>query len=180
MMSAEQSPRNRVAALWGVIGASGIILFAIVRIAPHAIGTFAVDLEALHWVALVVNVIFMAWSEGYRGFQLKFSPRVAARALYLRSHSTSLGTQLLAPLFCIGYFSASKRTLIVAWAGTIAIVIFVLLIHRVDQPWRGIIDAGVVVGLSWGLISMITTAVNTFRTNVYQVSPDMPDRYNGD
>ncbi len=110
---------------------------------------------------------------------LKGATRVAARALYLRGHSSALGTLLFSPLFCIGYFGASKRVLIVAWAGTIAIVIFVLLVHRVDQPWRGIIDAGVVVGLSWGLVSLITTAANTFRTNAYQVSPDMPDRYNG-
>ena len=30
----------------------------------------------------------------------------------------------------------------------------VALVRRLDQPWRGIIDAGVVVGLAWGLAAL--------------------------
>jgi len=35
------------------------------------------------------------------------------------------------------------------FAGTAAIVVLVLLVHRLEQPWRGIVDAGVVTGLTW-------------------------------
>jgi len=172
--------QHLVAAYWGVIGVMGIVFYAIVRLAAYVVGAFAVGLDAFQWLALAANVIFLAWSEGYRGFQLKFSPRVAARALYLRRCPTSPVTRLFAPLFCIGYFDASRRTRTVAWAGTIGIVILILLVHRLDQPWRGIVDAGVVVGLSWGLVSMVVMAVATFRAGEYLVSPEVPDRYNGD
>jgi len=180
MTNTERPAQRRVAALWGVIGVTAIVLYAIVRLTTYVIGALAVGLDALQWLALVVNVILMAWLEGYRGFQLRFAPRVAARALYLYRHSNSRGTWPLAPLFCIGYFDANRRTRIFAWAGTTGIVILVLLIHRLGQPWRGIIDAGVVVGLSWGLISLVVMAVATFRAGEYLVSPEVPDRYNGD
>ena len=175
----EQSSLHPVAAFWGVVGVMGIVLYAIVRLAAFVIGALSIGLDALQWLTMLVIVVVMAWSEGYKGFQLKFSPRVAARALYLYRYPTSWVTRWLAPLFCIGYFAASRRTLTVAWAGTAGIVVLVLLVHRLDQPWRGIIDSGVVVGLSWGLISMAVMAVTTFRTDKYLISPEVPDRYNG-
>jgi len=177
MLNTEQPVQHKVAAFWGVFGVMAIVLYAIVRLAAYVIGALAVGLDVLQWLALVVNVVFMAWSEGYRGFQLKFAPRVAARALYLCCHPTSMGARLLAPLFCIGYFNASRRTRIFAWAGTLAIVILVLLVNRLDQPWRGIIDAGVVVGLSWGLVSLVVTVVATFHSGEYLASPEVPGRY---
>ncbi len=179
-MSIDQSASHRVAAFWGMIGVMAIVLFAIVRLVPYVIAALAINLDALQWLMLIANVGFMAWSEGYKGFQLRFSPRVAARALYLCHQPTSWGTRLLAPLFCIGYFDACGRTRTFAWAGTVGIVILVLLVHRLDQPWRGIIDAGVVVGLGWGLISLVSSAVTVLRTGEYPVSPKVPDRYNGD
>ncbi len=180
MINRTQSVQHPVAAIWGVIGVMAIVLYAIIRLAAFIIEALAVGLDVVQWLALIVNVLFMAWSEGYKGFQLKFSPRVAARALYLHRYPTSLATRLFAPLFCIGYFDASRRTRTVAWAGTTGIVILILLVHRLDQPWRGIVDAGVVVGLSWGLISMIVMAIATFRAGEYLVSPEVPDRYNDD
>lgn len=166
-----------MAAFWGVIGVMAVIVYAIVRLAAFVTGALALDLDAVQRLALLVNVVFMAWSEGYRGFQLKFAPRVAARALYLCRYSTSKTARLLAPFFCVGYFSASGRTLLFAWAGTIGIVMLVLFVNRLDQPWRGIIDAGVVVGLSWGLVSLVVAAAATFRAGRYLVSPEVPDRY---
>ncbi len=34
--------------------------------------------------------------------------------------------------------------------------------HYVPHPWRGIIDAGVVVGLAWGIVTVLTSAVAAF------------------
>jgi len=179
MMNAEQPVAHRFAAIWGMFGVMAIVFFAIVRLVPYMMTALATELNALQWVVLASHVGFMAWSEGYRGFQLKFSPRVAARALYLCRQPTSWRMRFMAPLFCIGYFTACRRTKTIAWAGTIGIVILVLLVHQLDQPWRGIIDAGVVVGLGWGLISLIVSAVAVLRTGEYPVSPEVPG-YNGD
>jgi hypothetical protein len=82
--------------------------------------------------------------------------------------------RLLAPVFCFGYFYASLRAKRVAWYGTLAIVGLILLIHQFDQPWRGIVDAGVVVGLSWGVATLIASSAATFRAGDYLASPEVP------
>ncbi len=162
-----------MAAAWGVAAVVGILAFAVYRLAPHASAAVALGLSPLQWVLLVGNTGFMAWAEGYRGFQLKFSPRVAARALHLVQYPT-LTRALLAPLFCIGYFQSSRRGLLAAWIGTLAIVVVVVLVQMLQQPWRGILDAGVVVGLSWGIVSFLHSVWLTFRQARYQRSPEVP------
>jgi hypothetical protein len=61
-----------------------------------------------------------------------------------------------------------------AWVGTLAIIILVLLVNQLSQPWRGIIDAGVVVGLTWGLASLLVMLQKTFATGRYLCSPEVP------
>ncbi len=96
------------AAVWGVGGAITLLGLAVVRMFSHCIEATHYPLNTVHWVALVAWTFFMAYSEGYRGFQRGYSPRVAARALYLRDHSTLLRLAL-APLFCMGFFHAPLR-----------------------------------------------------------------------
>jgi hypothetical protein len=161
------------AAGWGVFGVAGVIAFAIVRLTPYAVEAVAAGLTPLQWFALVANVGFMAWSEGYRGFQCKFSPRVAARALYLLLHPTPLRA-ILAPVFCVGYFHSARPGLMAAWICTLAIVGAVLLVQLLSQPWRGILDAGVVVGLRWGLATFIYMVYRTARYGRFLLSPQVP------
>ena len=163
-----------LAAAWGVLGVAGILLFAVYRLTPYAVTAIAGGLTPLQWIVLAGNTAFMAWSEGYRGFQCRFSPRVAARALHLLLHPTPLRA-LLAPVFCIGYFHASRRGMVAVWAGTLAIVGVVLLVQLLSQPWRGILDAGVVVGLSWGLASFLQMVYWTIRHGEFLRSPELPD-----
>lgn len=165
--------RNPVTAAWGAAGVVGICAFAIWRLSRYTLEALDLQFTALQWALLVVNIVFMAWSEGYRGFQLKFSPRAAARALYLYRTPTSRWVKVLAPLFCFGYFRATRRVRIVTWSVTAGIVVLVLLIHRLDQPWRGIIDAGVVVGLSWGVVSLLVSYLKAFGSGEYPASPEV-------
>ena len=162
-----------LAALWGVSGVAGVLAFAVYRLTPIAFEAIMSELTAIQWTVLVVNTLFMAWSEGYRGFQLKFCPRVAARALYL-CRNPSLRDAVLAPLFVVGFFRSERRTMIVAWAGTFGIIALVILVHQLNQPWRGIIDAGVVLGLSWGLVTFVTMVFKTFRDGRYYHCPEVP------
>ena len=162
-----------LAAAWGVLGVAGILVFAIVRLTPYAVAAVTSGMTAWQWVLMFFSMGFMAWSEGYRGFQCRFSPRVAARALYLLLNPT-LTRGLLAPVFCIGYFHARRRGLIAVWSGTLAIILLVLLVQLAEQPWRGILDAGVVVGLSWGLASFLHMVYRTLREGRFQRSPEAP------
>jgi hypothetical protein len=115
----------------------------------------------------------MAYTEGYRGFQKQFSPRTAARVRYLRDRPDGLRS-LLAPLFAMGFFHATRRTKIVAFALTFGILILVMLVHRLEQPWRGIIDASVVLGLSWGVVSLAASMVAALGRPDYTASPEVP------
>jgi hypothetical protein len=174
IQSATQNSRaHPLAAVWGLVGVCAILVYAVYRLAAFMMVAIAGGLTPIQWAALVSSMLFMAWSEGYRGFQLKFSPRVVARAMYLYQNDSPLWVRGLAPLFCVGYFHATRRVAMVAWLGTAGIIVLVFLVHRIDQPWRGIIDAGVVIGLSWGLISMIWIAVRSFASGQAPCSPEL-------
>ena len=165
---------NPISAWWGMLGVAGLLLFAIWRLAPYAVEAVSMELSLVQWVVLIGNVVFMAWSEGYKGFQLAFSPRVAARVLYLQRHEVTWFTCLVAPVFCVGYFSSTRRTMLVAWIGTIGIISLVLVVNQFPQPWRGIVDAGVVVGLTWGLVTFIASLYKTLTKVRYYRSPEVP------
>lgn len=162
-----------VAATWAVVGWSATLGFAIVRLGGHAAEALASELSGVQVFALVANAVILAWSEGYRGFQLKFSPRAAARVLYLRHHATPL-TALFAPAFCVGFFAATPRILRLTWVGTGLIVLLIVVVHQLAQPWRGIVDAGVVIGLTWGLVSFLIMSSRALLTGIYPVSAEVP------
>lgn len=162
-----------LAALWGIAGIAAVLVYAAFSLAVYAAEAVAGGLAPLEWLLLAANCAFMAWAEGYRGFQMRFSPRVAARALHVYEYPTLL-RQLFAPLFCTGYFGATARLKRTVWIGTLLIVLAVLLFNQVPQPWRGILDAGVVVGLSWGTVSLPVAAWATWRRRTALVAAEVP------
>lgn len=162
-------------AIWGVAGVTVLLLSAILRLAPRAQEALSGDLSILQWIAVVVWGVFMLHAEGYRGFQKKFSPRTAARVRYLKKNPTWIRV-VLAPLFCMGYFYASKKTKIVAYAMTFGIIILIVLVNFLEQPWRGIVDFGVVLGLSYGLISFLICAGKSIFATSFNEAPEVPDR----
>lgn len=163
---------RKFAAIWGFGGAFALISFAVWRLSPIALDVVNYDLTTLQWTALIANIIYMLHAEGYKGFQQGFSPRVAARTLYLHDNPSAKRV-ILAPLFIMGYFDSTPKRLIVTYALTTMIITLVIIIRQIDQPWRGIIDAGVVAGLIWGLISMIYFLYSAVFTNTFEYSPEI-------
>ena len=160
-------------AVWGVAGLSLILVDAINRLSRMALQAMHEPFAPVHWFALAAVVAAMAYAEGYRGFQKSFSPRSAARAYYLYRNPEPVGI-ILAPLFCMGFFRATRGPLLFAWVGTLLIVLFVLVLQTTPQPWRGIVDWGVVAGLSWGLVSFLLSVFRVFRTGEYPLAPEVP------
>lgn len=154
-------PRQRLGfagvaiASWGVVGIVVLLLEAIHRLAPMAIEPIEDhQMSPLQWALYIGWCVFNAYAEGYRGFQRSFAPRVVVRAIHLARHPTPLRV-LLAPAYCMALFHARRRKLIAAWLLLIGIVLIVILVRQLDQPWRGIIDAGVVIGLAWGTLAIL-------------------------
>jgi hypothetical protein len=158
---ARSSLRFHVIYLWGVGGLALVLVEALLRLAPMAWEPIASgELSPFQWLVYASWVVFNGYCEGYRGFQRSFSPRAAARAHHVARRGSALDV-VLAPLFCMSLLHASRRGLTVAWLLLTGIVLLVLLVKSLPQPWRGIIDGGVVVGLAWGLGSLCLSAVST-------------------
>lgn len=164
-----------IGVFWGVVGVSALLLRAIIGLSPRAFKAIEGGLTTWQWTVLIAFALFMLAAEGYRGFQKKFSPRTAARVRHLRDHPTSLRV-ILAPVFCMGFFHANRKTRLTAMILTLGIIILVLSVtYLCPDPWRGIIDFGVVLGLSWGLVSFWIFTLQALTQKTFSHSPQMPE-----
>lgn len=145
-------------ALWGVLGVELLLVDALARLTPKALGPLLEGTPLPLGVVLsyLSSVAFMAYFEGYKGFQRAFAPRVAARALYLARHPEPLRV-VLAPLFVMAVFGARTRRLIASWGLLVFIVGGIALVQLLPPLYRAAVDAGVVVGLSWGGVAVLVS-----------------------
>jgi len=147
-------------ASWGVLGVAFLLCRALYQLTPFALeAVVSSSLGLPHWLLLLVWVAFNAYAEGYVGFHQKFSPRVVRRALDLGRNPTLLRVVFAAP-YCIGLFHAPRKTMLTSWTLVLVIAFVVFGVRLLPQPWRGIIDAGVVVGLGIGLVSLLARFVS--------------------
>jgi hypothetical protein len=118
------------------------------------------------------------YAEGYKGFQLKFSPRVVSRARYLSQNATVL-QGLLAPFFCMGFFYATRKRMITTWIlVTVMIGLVILVKLYTHDQWRGIIDVGVVLGLGWGCVAILYYSARVLLGLPFDYPPDLPEEEN--
>ena len=59
------------------------------------------------------------------------------------------------------------------------IVGLIVLIRKLDQPWRGIVDAGVVVGLGWGLVATLWAGGRDLCGRPIAIDLDLPTTESG-
>lgn len=160
--------------IWGVGGVILLLTTAVVRLSPYVFEMSLSSLSGLHWLALIASIVFMAYTEGYRGFCQQFSPRVIRRAARV-GESSRFYHILLAPLFCMGFIHATRSRKIASFALTTMIICFVILVRYLPQPWRGIVDAGVVVGLVIGIFSLLYFVIVALKgIDRISVSPEFP------
>lgn len=128
--------------------------------------------------AYVLTCLWFAYVEGYKGFQLKFSPLVVSRSFTLLPSSSSIHHLILAPLYSMGLFHATKKRMIVSWSVSIGVAVVVAAVKRLPYPWRNIVDAGVVIGLTWGSISILGGYIISLVTGIapIDVDPALPER----
>ncbi len=148
-------------ATWGIAGVLLLIGAPTVRLTRVGLEAFDYPLQVHHWAFLVAFLLFMLISEGYRGFQKSFAPRVAARARELQLDPRPLQV-FLAPLVCVGFIYATPRRMLRSYGLAVMIVIFVLIVRQLSQPWRGLVDIGVAAGLLWGVLALIAFAYQAF------------------
>lgn len=160
---------------WGIGGVVLLLAFAVFRLTPMAVELRSFELTQLQCWLLAFSVLYMAYAEGYKGFHRAFAPRVVARATYLSANPQPLHI-LLAPVFCMGYIHATRRRQLTSIGLTSMIIFFVLIVRLLPQPWRGIVDAGVVSGLVLGILSIFYFLLLRLRfPERAQVGIDLPE-----
>ena len=162
-----------VALAWGIGGVVSLLVRAIWRIGRVALELDWAQLSSLHLAVGGAWIAFMAYSEGYRAFQLRFSPRVVGRAFWLSQRPRLLWVAL-APLFCMGLIHATARRLIASWSILLMIVALIVIVRHLAQPWRGLVDAGVVVGLVWGVVAILAFALEALRGRPIRGKLELP------
>ncbi len=148
---------------WALAGIFTILLLPIYRLSLITLEAFNSPVLWWYWIPTLAWLVFMIYAEGWKGFHRAWAPRTAARAHYLLSHPTVLRV-LLAPLFCMCFFDASRKRKLVAWILTSFIVLLVVIVGYLPQPWRGLVDLGVVAGLCVGTASLVYHCFRSFNS----------------
>lgn len=171
-----------VVSFWASSGVVYILMKAIKRVLPIALeplkGDVAVPLNGFQLAAYISTCLFFAYAEGYKGFQKKFSPLVVTRSFTIQPSLSTLHHIIFAPFYAMGLFHATKKRKIVSWSVSIGVAGIVAGVKRLSYPWRNIVDAGVVVGLSWGAMSILVSYVKALFNNgvIDGVDPALPGK----
>ena len=169
------TPGRFLIALWGVAGVLALLGQAVSRLAPRALEPIENgDLTLYQGAIYAAWAVFSAYTEGYRAFQLRFSPRVVARALYLAKNPQPLHV-LLAPAYCMCFFHANRRNRIIAWATVAMVTFFIISLRYAPYPWRGIGDGGVVLALIWGAIAIVYYFVRGLSGHAVPSAVELPE-----
>ena len=153
-MNTKHSLFGTIGAIWGLLGVVAFVGYAVYRLSGTVFAISPAELKWYHWLVLIVNGLILFYLEGYRGFQRGLAPRVGARARYIRSEPRLLWV-LFAPVFCMGYFHIIRRKQISTILLTIFIILIIIWMRTLPPPWRGVLDVGVLVALSWGIVQLI-------------------------
>ena len=161
-----------IGVFWAIVGVSALLLRGLFCLFPYVFELSSYTLDQWHGVALAGSLLFLGYAEGYKGFQLKFSPRAAARLAVIWRDPT-WARVLLAPIFCMGFFDATPKRKRIAYGLTLMVIVLILLVEQLPQPWRGIVDAGVLLGLGWGLCSFWIASIRVFLGSGLPVDPEL-------
>jgi hypothetical protein len=144
--------------LWAVVGVAALFARASWQLGQRGVATVAAGLDPLEWFILTALTVAFVYGEGYRALQRKWIPHVFGRIRQLGGERGGV-YRLLAPLYAMSLVGAANQAMLRAWLGVAAIVGAVLVVSRLPDPWRGMIDVAVACALVWGLAAILITSV---------------------
>ena len=160
---------------WGVLFVLSLLTNAVKRLAPIAMQPLQnQDLTQTQTALYVAWCLFMSYVEGYKAFHLKFVPLVVRRSLTLVDNPSFLNYLLAGP-YSMGLFYGTKKRKIISWSVTTGVFALVMLVKKLAYPWRSIVDAGVVCGLSVGTLSLTIQFIKGVFGVVPDVDPCLPN-----
>jgi hypothetical protein len=159
--------RNIIIGTWCTLQVVGILSMSIIRIVPIVAQLFRDqnEMNALAWSATFIWCCLMAYYEGYKGFYLKFCPVVVERSFTLEDPVLSPSVILGGP-YAMGLFKADKHRLITSWTLLFMIFWMIKLVKLLPYPYRAMVDAGVLVGISCGILSLVWLTARRARLTI--------------
>lgn len=154
---ATERPERPLVAVWGLTGVAAILGWAAFRLGRRGVDVVLAGLSPLEWVALLALVAVFVYGEGVRALQRGWLPRVADRAARL-ARDGSWALRAVAPLHAFGLVGTPRRVAARAWLGVAAVVVAVLVVRALPEPWRGIVDLAVALALAWGAVVALALA----------------------
>mmetsp|Transcript_87240 Transcript_87240/g.182580 ORF Transcript_87240/g.182580 Transcript_87240/m.182580 type:complete len:285 (-) Transcript_87240:79-933(-) len=165
--------RPSLSSAWAILGVVAMLANGMKRLLPVAFQPFADGLDYGGWTAYALSAFFFAYVEGYRGFQMRFSPLVVRRALLLGE--APLLHKLLGPVYAMGLVHATSRRRGTSMSLMFVVFCLVAIVKRLPYPYRSILDIGVCVGLSWGMGSVLLLYLRSLLTGkAPPVDPCLP------
>lgn len=124
----------------------------------------------------IATCLWFAYVEGYKGFHTKFAPLVVSRSFTLEPGYSKISHFIFAPFYSMRLFHATKKRMAISWGVTLGVAGIVAAVKRLPYPWRNIVDAGVVTGLSWGCLSIIIYYVKALIVGKIPADPALPKK----
>jgi hypothetical protein len=143
-----------MAVVWAVAGVAALFARASWQLGQRGAATIAAGLHPVEWLALAVLTGLFVYGEGYRALQRKWVPHLYIRVGQLAGER-SAAYRLLAPLYAMSLIGAAPKAMLRAWLGVAAIICAVLVVSRLPDPWRGMVDVAVASALVWGLAALL-------------------------
>lgn len=147
---------------WALAGVAALFLEAIYNLGRRGIATVQAGLAPLEWAVLLLLTGAFVYGEGVRALQRKWVPRVLGRCAAV-ARERAWWLRLLAPLYAMGLVGGTAGTRFRASLGVAAVVVAVLVVRSLPEPWRGIIDLAVAAALLWGLVALLHGGVRRAR-----------------
>ncbi len=167
--------RRRLFLTWAVGGVLLLFANAVRRVGPIALEPLRQGWPGWRLAAAYAGSVgLMGFGMGYQGLHKQFAPRVVVRAWAMADRRVGPWVALLAPLASMGLVHGTRRRVITSWTMIGSMVGALVAVRILGQPWRGVIDAGVVVGLAWGMVAILLLAARAARGELPPADPELP------
>jgi hypothetical protein len=157
----KEMKRSIAIGIWCILQVILILWMSVVRLVPLVAGLTRPEnmgaMSNLNWFLTIVWCLVMGYCEGYRGFYCKFSPVAVDRAFSLDTTGRfyNIHIILLGGPYAMGLFMADKKRLITSWLLFIFIFWMIAMVKKLSFPYREMVDAGVLVGITLGMLSLV-------------------------
>ena len=159
MSNPRPEPVDRAAVAWALLGACALLGSAAVRLGFRGFEAVRTGLTPIESVVLVILVAVFAIGEGWGALQRRWVPDVVRRARRLDRRAPT-HHRALAPLFGMGLIGGTRDARRRARRGVYAVLIAIMAVRMLPEPWRGMVDLSVAGALAWGTLALLLRGRN--------------------